>query len=236
MDVCLEPPVVGTLRKYGGLVASLRRNFEVMRGEDRILRRQSFGEAIDIDALVEAWVDTCSGLEMSDSVFTHMRKDERSIAVMLMVDSSGSTKGWINQAERQALILLAESLETLDDRYAIYGFSGWTRKRCEVYPIKKFADHWDDAVRSRVCALASNDHMRRGAPMRHLTKLFHDVEARTKLPITLSDGKPDDYNHLYRGDHGIEDTRQALFEARLAGVYAFCVTIDETGADYLPHM
>ena len=54
--------------------------------------------------------------------------------------------------------------------------------------------------------------------------------------MTLSDGKPHDYDHLYRGDYGIEDTRQALFEARLAGVHAFCVTIDEAGADYLPHM
>ena len=54
--------------------------------------------------------------------------------------------------------------------------------------------------------------------------------------ITLSDGKPDDYDHLYRGEYGIEDTRQALFEARLRGIHPFCVTIDEEGAEYLPHM
>ena len=51
---------------------------------------------------------------------------------------SGSTKGWINEAEREALMLLCEALEPLGDRYAIYGFSGTTRKRCELFRIKTF--------------------------------------------------------------------------------------------------
>jgi hypothetical protein len=50
-------------------------------------------------------------------------------------DLSGSTCGWINDAERESLILLAESLVALGDRYAIYGFSGWTRKRCEAFRV-----------------------------------------------------------------------------------------------------
>ena len=71
--------------------------------------------------------------------------------------------------------------------------------------------------------------------IRHLTMLLNQVEARTKLLITLSDGKPDDYDG-YRGDYGIEDTRQALIEAKRDGIHPFCVTIDETARDYLPHM
>ena len=75
-----------------------------------------------------------------------------------------------------------------------------------------------------------------GAPIRHLTHLLNNVEVRTKLLITLSDGKPDHYDHLYRGEYDIEDTRRAWFEARLAGIHLFCVAIDEEGADYLPHL
>lgn len=41
---------------------------------------------------------------------------------------SGSTKGWINDAEREALLMLCEALEVLGDRYAIYGFPGINRK------------------------------------------------------------------------------------------------------------
>ena len=109
-----------------------------------------------------------------------------------MVAMSGSTRGWANEAEREALVLLAESQETLGDRYAIYGFSGWTRKRCEAYRIKTFDEALDEAVKARICGIEPKDYTRTGAPMRHLTRLFRDVEARIKLLVTLSDGKPDD--------------------------------------------
>ena len=225
-----------TLDKYRGLVRSLHRTFEVLRGEDRVLRRQPQGEDIDIDAFVEALADTQSGMEMSDRVFSRMHKDERNIAVLFMVDMSGSTKGWINEAEREALVLLVESLQVLRDRYAIYGFSGWARKRCEVYRIKRFDEPLSDRVKGAIGGIEPKDYTRMGAPIRHFTRMLQEVEARTKLLITLSDGKPDDYDHYYRGEYGIEDTRQALFEARVAGIHPFCITIDREGADYLPHM
>ncbi|MCG6965953.1 MAG: hypothetical protein LJE59_05550 [Chromatiaceae bacterium] len=238
MDVTPGDPAFyrTTMAKYAGFIRSLRRTFEILRGEDRLLRRQSDGEDIDIDALVEAWGDVHMGLEMTDRLFTRMHKEERNIAVMFMVDMSGSTRGWINDAEREALILLAEALNTLGDRYAIYGFSGWTRKRCEAFRVKDFDDPWGEQVIGRVCGIEPKDYTRMGAPIRHLVQKLKQVEARTKLLVTLSDGKPDDYDLEYRGEYGIEDTRQALFEARREGVHAYCITIDREGQDYLPHM
>lgn len=225
-----------TLAKYGGLVKSIRRTFEVLRGEDRLLRRQPQGEDVDIDALVEAHADHRAGLEMTDRLFIRQSRDDRNIAVCFMVDMSGSTQGWINLAEREALILLAEALETLGDRFAIYGFSGWTRNRCEVFAVKRFDQPYDAAARGRIGGIEAHDYTRMGAPIRHLCKLLAEQEARTRILITLSDGKPDDYDPQYRGQYGIEDTRQALFEARLAGIHPFCITIDEEGPEYLPHM
>lgn len=224
-----------TLSKYRGLVKSLRRTFEALRGEDKALKKQAYGEDIDIDALVEAYADVQSGLEMTERVFTKMRRIERDIAVMFMVDMSGSTKGWINDAEREALVLLCEALETLGDRYAIYGFSGMTRKRCELFRIKHFGEPYTEEVRARIAGITPQDYTRMGVAIRHLTTQLKAVEARTKLLVTLSDGKPDDYTG-YRGEYGIEDTRQALFEARGDGIHPFCITIDEQGEAYLPHM
>ncbi len=66
--------------------------------------------------------------------------------------------------------------------------------------------------------------------------LLDRVEARTKLLVTLSDGKPDDYSDHYRGEYGIEDTRQALHEAHRRGIHPFCITIDKEARDYLPHL
>jgi nitric oxide reductase NorD protein len=51
----------------------------------------------------------------------------------------------------------------------------------------------------------------------------------------LSDGKPDDED-VYEGDYGLEDVRQAVFEARRVGVHPFCVTIDRAGPSYLPRL
>jgi nitric oxide reductase NorD protein len=101
----------------------------------------------------------------------------------------------------------------LGDRYAIYGFSGMTRKRREVYRIKHFDQLYTDEVRARIGAIREKDYTRMGVTIRHLCPLLDQVEARTGLLITLSDGKPDEYDTC-RGAYGIEDTQQALIEAR----------------------
>jgi nitric oxide reductase NorD protein len=230
-----EPFVARTRAKYAGLIHQLRKSFEALRGEEKLLKKQVNGDNVDFDALVEAWADMHTGREMSDRLFTKHHKHERNIAVMFMVDMSGSTKGWINEAERESLVMLCEALEVLGDRYAIYGFSGMTRKRCELYRIKRFDEPYGEEVEKRIAGIQPKDYTRMGVTIRHLTQLLNEIEARTKLLITLSDGKPDDYDG-YRGDYGIEDTRQALIEAHRCGIHPFCITIDSEARDYLPHL
>ncbi len=224
-----------TLRKYSGLVKQLRRTFEAMRDEDKLWKRQVHGDGVDIDALVEALADARDGSEMSDRLFTRMHRTERNIAVVFMVDMSGSTKGWINDAERESLLLLAEALETLGDRYAIYGFSGMARKRCELYKIKTFDEDYGDEIKARISGIQPQDYTRMGFAIRHLTQVLNEVDARTRVLITISDGKPDDYDS-YRGQYGIEDTRRALVEARREGIHPYCITIDTEAKDYLSYM
>ncbi|MEJ2344780.1 MAG: hypothetical protein P8076_03055 [Gammaproteobacteria bacterium] len=224
-----------TLDKHRGLLRQLYRTFEALRGEDRRLRRQPEGDGVDIDAVVESYADHRAGLEWSEHQFTERRRLDRDVAVMFLVDMSGSTKGWINELERESLVLLCESLETLGDRYAIYGFSGFTHKRCELLRIKRLDESYNGEVRARISGIKPGDYTRLGVFIRHLTREFQDIDARTKLLITLSDGRPDDQDG-YRGDYGIEDTRQALLEARYQNVHPYCITIDDQAMDYLPHM
>lgn len=224
-----------TMQRYHHLVAEIRRHFEALRGEDKILKAEPAGDNIDIDALITAYADIHTGVEMTDRLFTSKHKIDRNLAVIFMVDASGSTKGWINDAERESLILLCEALEILGDQYAIYGFSGMTRNRCEVYKIKTFEQRYDKDVRARISGLRPQDYTRMGVTIRHLTSILTQIEAKTRILITLSDGKPDDYDG-YRGDYGIEDTRKALQQARNSGIHPFCITIDTEAGDYLPHM
>ncbi|MCU7834004.1 MAG: nitric oxide reductase activation protein [gamma proteobacterium symbiont of Taylorina sp.] len=225
-----------TLKQYYAVVKSLRRHFEAIKGEEKLLKRQINGDDIDIDALVESYADMSMGMELNERLFTRMQREDRNIAVMFLVDMSGSTKGWINQAERESLVLLCESLSMLGDRYAIYGFSGTTRKRCEIYHIKHLDEAYNDKVKARISGITAKDYTRMGFAIRHLSGLLEEVEAKTKLLITLSDGKPEDYDGQYRGEYGIEDTRQSLFETRQKGIHCYCITIDKEAGDYLPHM
>jgi nitric oxide reductase NorD protein len=227
--------VENTLRKHRGLLKRLHRTFEALREDDKRMKRQPFGDDIDLDAVIEAYSDTKIGIEPSQNLFTKSRKMDRNIAVMFMIDMSGSTAGWINEMEREALVLLCESLKILGDRYAIYGFSGVTHERCELYKVKEFEEDYNDDVKARISGIEPQDYTRMGAAIRHLTKQLHQVEARTKLLITLSDGRPDDQDG-YRGPYGIEDTRRALIEAKFLGIHPFCITIDNEAMDYLQHM
>lgn len=225
-----------TLTRYRPQVAQLKRSFEQLRDEDRLLKRQAGGDDIDFDALISAYADLKSGMELPDRLLTRRHKAERDLAVLFMVDMSGSTKGWINDAERESLVMLCEALEVLGDRYAIYGFSGVTRQRCEIFRIKRFDEAYDATVKQRIAGITPQDYTRMGAAIRHLTRLLGTVDARTRLLVTLSDGKPDDYSDHYRGEYGIEDTRRALIEAQHAGIKPFCITIDHEARDYLPHL
>jgi nitric oxide reductase NorD protein len=222
--------------RHAHLIRSIRRRFEALRGEDKPQKRQFDGEEIDLDAQVEARADRMSGAEPSPRLFVHRRRIERSLAVMFMVDMSGSTKGWVNDAERESLVLLCEAIEALGDSYAIYGFSGWTRTHCDIYPVKRFAERYDAATRQRIAGIEAKDYTRMGVAVRHLSGLLVRQNTRHKLLVTLSDGRPDDYGDEYRGRYGIEDTRRALLEAREKGIRSYCVTIDRHGADYLPQL
>ena len=224
-----------TLEKHKGVLKEIKRSFEAVLGESRPQRRQCDGDDIDLGALIEAYADLARGEEMSDHLYTRYKNVERNIAVMFMVDMSGSTLGWVNNAERESLVLLCEALQLLGDRYAIFGFSGRTNKRCEVYSVKEFNESYSEAVKQRISGIRPKAYTRMGVAIRHLGKLLQDTQARTKLLITLSDGRPEDYGG-YKGQYGIEDTRHALLEMKQEGVHAFCITIDNEAQEYLPYM
>ena len=224
------------LDRHHGMIQAIKRRFERIRTSQVLLKRQKDGDRVDLDAAVEAFADSRAGLTPSERVFSHIRRDKRDIATAFLIDLSGSTKGWINDMERTALLILSEAFGVLKDRFAIYGFSGRTRKRCELFRIKGFEEPYGETVKARISGLVPLDYTRMGPPIRHLTGILRQMEARTRLMITLSDGKPDDYD-IYKGPYGIEDTRQALIESRQAGIHPFGITIDRGGTHLLvPHV
>ncbi|MCK5071148.1 MAG: hypothetical protein KAR01_11415, partial [Desulfocapsa sp.] len=119
--------IQNTLSTYHGLTNRLRHQFEMMRSQERFVKRQREGDDIDFDALVESISDSRAGISSSDRLFIRLKRDERDIAVIFLVDMSNSTSGWVNNALKESLVLMAEAMEVLGDRYGIYGFSGMRR-------------------------------------------------------------------------------------------------------------
>ncbi|MBF0583182.1 MAG: nitric oxide reductase activation protein [Magnetococcales bacterium] len=233
------PLVATTLAKYRALWQGIRRSFELLRGRDLWLRRQLQGDEVDTDTLVQALTDSRAGLEMDERLFRCRRRNERDVATLILVDMSGSTKGWVIEAIQESLVLFCKALQVLGDRYAVYGFSSRTRKQCELFPIKRFEQPYGPAVEGGIAGIAPMEYTRMGVFIRHATAVLNGQEARTRLLITLSDGKPEDYDGFYdgyRGQYAIEDTRKALIEARRSGIHPFCITVDTEAREYLPRL
>jgi len=109
------------------------------------------------------------------------------------------------------------------------------RSRAELFHIKHLDEPYNDTVKGRIAAIAPREYTRMGPPIRHLTRILSEREAKIRLLITISDGKPEDYDG-YKGDYAIEDTRHALIEAKSKGIHPFCITIDRQAHDYIAHM
>ncbi len=224
-----------TLKQYRGQIRRLRHQFELMQTSERFVRRQRDGNDIDLDAMVESLTDIHAGRPPSDRLFIRLSRDVRDIAAYFLVDMSNSTAGWVNKSIKEALVLICEAMEVLNDRYGIYGFSGMRRLRCEVFPVKRLDERYGAAVRERISAIGPREYTRMAPAIRHLTSLFARVEAKIRLLIVLSDGKPEDYDD-YKGEYAIEDTRHALIEAKTRGIHPFCITIDRQAHEYMAHM
>lgn len=224
-----------TLQKYRGMITRVRRQFEMLRTTDRFVRGRRHGDDLDFDAIVEALGDQRAGLAPTDRLFIQLLRDQRDIAAVFLVDMSNSTEGWVGRLIKEALVLLCEVMEVTGDRYGIYGFSGMRRSRCELFHIKHIDEVYGEEVRQRVGAIGPREYTRMGPPIRHLSRLLQGADARMRLLITLTDGKPEDYDG-YGDDYAIEDTRKALIEARGEGIHAFCLTVDQKAHEYLEHM
>jgi nitric oxide reductase NorD protein len=229
------------LARYHGQAVTLRRQFEALRQDPKKLRRQPEGEEIDVDAVVEALADLRAGLSPRENWYATKRTRRRDIAVAFLVDLSGSTGGWlpngrrIIDVEKEALVLLCEALQILDDRYAIFGFTSSTRRQCDFFTVKAFDETYDETVKARLAGLDTFSYTRMGPAIRHATRLLAALDARVRLLLLITDGKPNDFDG-YTGVYAVEDTRQALLEAAQLQVRTFCLTIDSQARQYMPWM
>jgi len=237
--------VDAVLSEHRAKVRQLRREFQMLRPEGLGReRRAREGDGLDVDALVGELVDTRLGRPGEGRVYLRRVRRERDVAVAFLVDQSASTRELVVEGgksvievEKESLVLLCEALEALGDRYGIYGFSGRGRQMVTFDVFKDFEERWDETVRGRIGAMTYRMENRDGAAIRHATRKLGEVDAKVRLLVLLSDGKPLDCGcDLYQAAYAQADTRMALREARERGVHPFCITVDPAAGDYLGAM
>jgi nitric oxide reductase activation protein len=145
----------------------------------------------------------------------------------------------IIDVEKESLVLLIGALETIGDRYGIYGFSGYGRDNVEFFVIKDIEEGFSPAVQKRIDKVTALHATRMGAAIRHATSRLDAQEAKTRMLILISDGRPQDQGYgqdSTERDYAIHDTQMALLEAKRKGITPFCLTVDKAGQDYLSKM
>lgn len=220
----------------------LRSQFQALAPARTWHRAQADGQEVDLDAYLRFAADRRAGAGTgNDCLYRELRSGARDLACLLLADLSLSTDTWIDDHARvidvirDSLFLFAESLAATGDRFGMYGFSSRRRDPVRVHTLKGFDEPYGSAVRGRIQAIRPGYYTRMGAGVRHAANLLKEQPAGRRLLLLLSDGKPNDLDQ-YEGRYGIEDTRHAVAEARRLGLTPFCVTVDERGNDYLPHL
>jgi hypothetical protein len=230
-----------TRERYRGTISSIRHQFQLMRPESlKRVANELDGDDYDLNAVIDYVMDRRATGHQSERIYTKRLRRERDVAVSFLLDQSSSTARTIGrhplqpythpgrriiEIEKEGLVLMSEALEAVGDVYAINGFTSEGRHNVKFYVVKDFDEPYSEEIARRIGGITYQNNTRLGAAVRHAAARLALQEARTRLLIVLSDGRP--YDHDY-GDarYAREDTREALRRAKLAGIIPFCITID----------
>ncbi|MGF1767409.1 Rubisco activation protein CbbO [Enterovibrio makurazakiensis] len=205
------------------------------------LRKQYDGDGLDLDAAIDAMKELRRGALPEMNIDQRLKRQERDIAVLVLLDLSQSTLDTIpNDDEsrtildvaKEATVMLASALDGIGDTFAIHGFSSNGREDVQYQRFKDFDEAYDDKAKSRLAGIQGGLSTRMGAALRHAKTFLAKQPQRKKLLLLVGDGEPADVDvrdPLYLQ----ADTRRAVDELCSQGVIPYCLTIDPDADNYV---
>jgi len=239
--------------KHSDLIQRVKKQFQRIRPEIlEIIRRVEWGDEIDFPAMVQGVVERRIGISPSEKIFIRRERKIRRISFLFLLDMSASTsevapgdgnnmqeEKKIIDIEIESLVVVMEALEALSDEYGIFGFSGYGRENVDFYRIKDFSDSYSESLKHRICGIQPKQGTRMGPAIRHATQKLRSVDSDQRILLLLSDGYPQDHDYgedRRSKEYGLHDTMMSLLEAKKEGIKPFCITVDQSGNDYLRKM
>ncbi len=203
----------------------LRRVFESLRPEEyKKVTKQISGE-VDFNEWVNAKAEMSLGITPSEKIYTRRYKNQRSVASIILAESSGSLRKFIdiNQPDSRIIdiikrtqIYFAEALNAIGDSYALSTFSGSTERNVEFYLLKDFNEQYNERIKDSIGSIKPLAQNRDGAGIRHATNLLVRQPQKSKFLFYLMEGLPHDFG--YEKDYAIADTKKAIIESKQKGI------------------
>lgn len=217
----------------------LRKNLANVNNKLQQQRRQTQGNEFDIDSVIDLFTDLVNRRTPSDKIYLASRKKEKDLSVLLLLDISLSSDGYVDgsrviDVEKQVSTLFGEILNEYNVDFAIKGFYSKTRNFSTYLSIKDFDEQWD-TTKYRIGAVEPQGYTRIGPALRHSGALLNARKSKNKWVILISDGKPNDYDK-YEGRYGINDVKQALRELNEGNINSYALAIEAQAKYYLPQM
>lgn len=208
----------------------LRRRLARVGLGPKVLRGRADGDDLDIEALIDLFVDLQSGFSGAEHVYLERRKLARNLGVLILIDASGSAVDAdsdglaVHDHQRRAAATLAVTLEELGDRVAVYAFRSQGRHAVHLPAIKTFDQTFGAVGRARLNQLEPASYTRLGAGIRGAGEVLkNEAGTPNRLLLVLSDGFP--YDDGYEGRYAEADASKALEELRGDGVACLCLSI-----------
>ncbi len=207
--------------------------------DDRVYsRKERTKREVATAFLLDISASTDDAVPDPNAIMVDLRSDAKTNTLTHDWSAAPSTRRVID-VQKDALVLISEALAELGDAFGIYGFSGYGRDEVEFYVAKEFDEALNARTKAALAAMEPKRSTRMGPAIRHTVRKLQHQDQPLKVLIILSDGFPQDFDYgPDRNDHeyGIQDTARAIREAEYRKIATFCITVDQSGHDYLRRM
>jgi hypothetical protein len=236
------------LEKHKPVASRIRHLIDALQPQG-IVRRRGYeeGEELDLNAAVRAMTDIRRGVMPDPRINIRIVRHVRDLSIVLLLDLSESTnekigdlkegeEGYEDQPSildltRESAGLLSWAIDSIGDNFAVHGFASDGRHDVQYYRFKDFNQSYDDA-KSRMAGMKGGLSTRMGAALRHAGWHLAQEQAQKRLVLLVTDGEPADIDER-DPQYLRHDTRKAVEELAMQGIYTYCLTLDPSADRYV---
>lgn len=209
-------------------IAALVKGVSVNRHSKK--RGVSFGDRLNLDSAISAFVDIKLGSTADERYYDAMMQTGKSLSVQLILDVSESTRDVVDSdgktllsVAKRAVDALSLALDRSGDPFGLFTFCSDGREDVRVSLIKSFSDDWL-RVRAKLYQVEPGYSTRTGAALRFAGSTILREPTHRKLVILITDGEPFDLD-VADTRYFIEDARYAVGQLRQLAVDVHCISI-----------